>query len=375
MNKVPLLLFAVGLAAGATYYLMAPKEYVWDLPKDIPPPVVPQDNPMSTAKVELGRHLFYDTRLSANDTVSCATCHEQDKAFTDGKKVSTGLHGDLTPRNSMSLTNVAYNPNFTWAATLLTKLETQARNPLFGEMPPEMGLSGKEHIALTKIKADERYQALFKAAYPSEPDPVNMDKIIDAIASFERVLISFESPYDHYLRGDKSAISESQKRGMQLFFSEKTECFHCHGGFNFTDSSVHENTAIPPARFHNNGLYNVDGKGGYPKSDQGLYKLTSDIKDMGKFKAPTLRNIAVTGPYMHDGSIETLEAVVDHYSNGGRDIREGDNRGFGTISPLKSPFVKGFKITAEERQDLLNFLHSLTDPKFLNNPAFANPWQ
>lgn len=329
---------------------------------------------MSHAKVSLGRHLFYDKRLSGNDTISCASCHHQDKAFTDGLKGSLGITGDITVRNAMSLTNVAYNQNFTWANPLATKLEHQARFPLFGESPVEMGLSGKEQMVLAKLKQDAVYQKLFKQSFSDEADPFTMNNVIKAISSFQRTLLSFDSPYDRYLRGEKTSFGESEKRGMQLFFSEKAECFHCHGGFNFSDSARHENDNTPAQRFHNNGLYNVDGRGAYPKSDRGLYDLTANKNDMGKFKAPTLRNIELTAPYMHDGSIATLEAVVDHYISGGRDIREGPNTGFGSINPFKSEFVPGLTLTTQERADLLNFLRSLTDSHFISNPDFSDPW-
>lgn len=373
--KRPLSLALLLLTAVAAYFaLFNHTEYQWPLPDDIPPPVVPKHNPITNAKVALGRHLFYDQRLSANNTVSCASCHHQDKAFTDGKAQSTGLLGDLTPRNSMTLTNVAYNQHYTWANPLTTQLEHQARLPLFGEEPPEMGLTGVEQTTIDRLSADSTYQTLFKAAFGGQKEAITLSNIIDALASFERILLSFNAPYDQYLRGQHDAINASAKRGMKLFFSEQTECFHCHGGFNFSDSSVHKDSATAAERFHNNGLYNIDGNGAYPKSDRGLFDMTAHQDDMGKFKAPTLRNIAVTAPFMHDGSIATLEEVIDHYINGGSDIRQGKNKGFGSVSPFKSEFVPGLNLSPQERTDLLSFLHSLTDESFLTNPQLANPW-
>jgi cytochrome c peroxidase len=237
-----------------------------------------------------------------------------------------------------------------------------------------MGLSGKDKMVVELLKTDPTYQKLFPQSFPSADNLFTISNIIDAIAAFERTLLSFNSPYDKYLRGEPSSFSESQKRGLTLFFSERSECFHCHGGFNFSDSSVHQNSTTPINRFHNNGLYNIDGKGGYPASDRGLYNMTSHENDMGKFKAPTLRNIAVTAPFMHDGSIATLEGVLDHYINGGTNIREGKNKGFGSASPLKSEFVPGLVLSANEKNDLLNFLHSLTDETFLTNPTLSDPW-
>jgi cytochrome c peroxidase len=375
MKRVIGIIGLVVLASGA-YWQLRDQSFNWNLPEDIPPPAVPATNLMTKAKVSLGRHLFYDKRLSANNKVSCATCHRQDLAFTDGLKGSFGLHGDLTPRNSMNLTNVGYNQNFTWANPLSTQLEHQARVPLFGDEPAEMGLTGHENQTLEQLKLDPLYQKLFPRVFGFEGgDPFNFNNIIDAISAFERTMLSFNSPYDQYLRGESTSFGASEKRGMEIFFSEKGECFHCHGGFNFTDSSVHKNSRTSPHRFHNNGLYNVDGRGGYPKSDRGLYDMTSHKDDMGKFKAPTLRNIAVTAPFMHDGSIATLEEVVDHYIRGGTNIESGENKGLGVISPLKSEFVPGLELDAQQRTDLLNFLHSLTDESFLKNPELGDPWR
>ena len=170
-------------------------------------------------------------------------------------------------------------------------------------------------------------------------------------------------------------MSPGAIRGMGLFFSEKTECFHCHGGFNFTDSSTHANAIIDSVGFHNNGLYNTDGNGAYPPGNTGLHDLTGERRDMGRFKAPTLRNVAVTAPYMHDGSIATLEEVLDHYLAGGRTIAEGPLAGDGSRNPYKSVFIRQFELDDGQRADLLAFLHALTDRSVLRNPAFSNPFR
>ena len=159
-----------------------------------------------------------------------------------------------------------------------------------------------------------------------------------------------------------------------LFFSEKTECFHCHGGFNFTDSSTHTSSRIESVGFHNNGLYNIGDNGGYPPGNTGLHDMTGKRRDMGRFKAPTLRNISLTAPYMHDGSIESLDAVLDHYQQGGRQIREGPYSGDGSRNPYKSVFVRAFELEETERADLLAFLDALTDRSVLTNPRFSNPF-
>jgi cytochrome c peroxidase len=174
--------------------------------------------------------------------------------------------------------------------------------------------------------------------------------------------------------GDEAALSASALRGQDLFFSEELECFHCHGGFNFSDSVATETTNIIEVMFHNTGLYNLGGTGDYPPENTGLHALTGVPTDMGRFRAPSLRNIAKTAPYMHDGSIATLDEVLDHYAAGGRTIEEGPFAGVGADNPYKSEFVTGFSLTPDERADLLAFLESLTDETFLTDPRFASPF-
>jgi len=330
---------------------------------------------MTTAKVELGRHLFYDTRLSVNGKQSCASCHDQSKAFTDGKARAIGTTGETHPRSSMSIANIAYTPVLTWANPNMKQLERQALVPMFGEHPVELGLSGKENEVLARLKAEPRYQKLFPEVFAGEAEPFTIANVASAIAAFERVLISGDSPYDRYLNGDKRAISLSAKRGEALFFSERLECFHCHGGFNFSQTTDHVGKAFVEIEFHNTGLYNLDGKGAFPKDNQGTFEITNNAEDIGRFRAPTLRNIAVTAPYMHDGSIATLEEVIDHYAAGGRTIRSGEFKGIGKNNPNKSSFVKGFKLTVQEKRDVLAFLKSLTDEKFLTDSRFSDPWK
>src|SRR5690606_15672993 len=175
-----------------------------------------------------------------------------------------------------------------------------------------------------------------RAALPGDQDPLSILNDVRALASFVRTIVSFDSPYDRYLRGDNGALGPEQVRGMQLFFSERLECFHCHGGFNFTDSSTHANAVVTPFGFHNNGLYNIGGTGAYPPDNTGLYDMTGERRGMGRFRAPTLRNVAVTAPYMHGGSIPTLSAVIDHYRRGGREITDGPYAGDGMRNPYKS---------------------------------------
>lgn len=349
--------------------------YEWDLPEGFPTPAVPEDNPMSEAKVELGRHLFYDVRLSANETQSCGSCHFQALAFTDGLAQPRGSTGDLVLRSSMGLANVAYSATHTWSNPLLENLSQQAAIPLFGEQPTELGALFAEDEILQRLRDEPLYGPLFDDAYPHEDERMTWLNVRRAIASFERALISGNSAYDQFQRGDEDAVSDSAKRGANLFFSERLECHHCHNGFNFTNSTVHAGTAFPSKPFMNTGLYNIDDAGGYPEGGLGLAEFTLDEGDIGKFKPPSLRNIALTAPYMHDGSVETLSDVVDFYAAGGRNILEGPYAGDGRNHPNKSSFVVGFELSPEERSDLIAFLESLTDYEFVTNPAFADPWQ
>lgn len=348
--------------------------YDWKLPHGFPLPRVPEDNSMSTEKVELGRYLFYDQRLSGNGNQACESCHLQALAFSDGKRTPVGSTGQMLERNSPALVNVAYNATLTWANPVLTELERQVLVPMFAEFPVEMGMAGRQEEVLDRLRSDERYQQLFAAAFPDDPEPVNLHNVIQALSSFIRSLISGNSPYDHYVAGHKTALSESAQRGMDLFFGEELECHHCHTGFNFSSSTIHANSTFSAAVFQNNGLYNLDGQGAYPRGNRGVYEITGKPDDMGRFRPPTLRNIALTAPYMHDGSIATLEEVIRHYMAGGRLIEEGTLAGDGRRNPHKNGLVSGFQITDQEIADLVAFLESLTDEGFITNPQFSNPF-
>lgn len=373
-SPVALVVALALVVTGATSCASEPA-WDWGLPPGIPAPKVPADNPMSAVKVELGRRLFYDTRLSGNQTQSCASCHRQELAFTDGLGVAEGSTGDHTPRGAMALVNVAYNPVQTWANPALVSLEDQALVPMFGEHPVELGLSNMEDELLARLAAEPLYPDLFAEAFPGESDPITVANTVRAIAAFERTLISFDAPYDRYFyRGDTTAMSESALRGLALFQSERLECFHCHGGFTFTDNVQHDGTVLTEVQFHNNGLYNIDGRGGYPPTARGLYDVTGEPSDMGRFRAPTLRNITVTAPYMHDGSVADLDAVLDHYAAGGRTVTEGPYAGVGSESPLKNLFIHGFTLTDSERADVMALFEALEDETFLHDPRFSNPW-
>lgn len=347
----------------------AEEPFLWSrLPEGQPAPLVPDDNPMSDAKIELGRHLFYDPRLSADGTLSCSTCHRQELAFSDGERTPRGITNELLPRNSMGLTNVAYRGTYTWSNPVLKTLEDQALVPLLAEFPPELGLSNKSHDVLEALEKIELYQDLFAAAFDSTE--ISLTRVVQALGAFQRTLLSFDSPYDRYLSGDIAALSASAERGAALFFSEKAECYHCHGGPDFSDSYRTADQPRSPLAFQNNGLYDLDDQGAYPSPNVGLIEFTSDAADMGRFRVPTLRNIAVTAPYMHDGSLATLEEVVQHYNRGGP-LRTNEEA---RRSPLQSTFVFPLGLSEEEQADLVAFLESLTDQNFLTDPRLSDPF-
>ena len=317
---------------------------------------------MSEVKVQLGRRLFYDTQLSGNRTYACASCHKQALAFTDGRAHALGSTGQEHPRSAMSLTNVAFNASYGWADPRARTLEAQMLVPMLNEHPIEMGLKGNEAAIVGRIANDPEDAALFREAFGVAPAGITLETVVKAIAAFERTLVSANSPLDRYLyRDDRTALGAEAQRGMALFFSDRLACAQCHSGFNLSGPTVHKGSAKVLPSFHNTGLYSIDGHGAYPATDRGLLDVTHAAADMGKFRAPTLRNIAVTAPYMHDGSIATLEAAVAHYASGGID------------SPFKSPRLKGFEATPRDISDLVAFLQSLTDEEFLKTPAFGPP--
>jgi cytochrome c peroxidase len=350
------------------------------LPPGFPQPFVPTNNPTTAAKVELGRRLFYDVRLSENQTQSCASCHQQALAFTDGRAQAVGSTGQPHPRSALSLVNVAYAVSLTWANSLFAMgvvpepLERQTVLPLYGDSPIEMGLR-QLRTGEQRLQAVPEYRSWFSRAFPDDGEPITAKHVGQALAAFERTIVSGRSPFDRYLYDhDEHAISAAAKHGYELFSSERLSCSQCHAGFDFSDHVYYEGAGAIELKYHNTGLYNIDGKGGYPEPNTGLHNVSLDPADMGKFKVPTLRNIAVTAPYMHDGSIATLDAVIDHYAAGGRTLDKAPHAGTGSRNPLKDPLVHGFTLSASERADLLAFLDSLTDRELLENPALSNPW-
>jgi cytochrome c peroxidase len=318
--------------------------------------VIPDDNPTTKAGVDLGRHLFFDKRLSATNEVSCASCHQPAKAFTDGKAVSVGINGRTTSRSAMSLVNLLWVDRLFWDGRAKT-LEEQALLPI--QDVREMGLTLEELVQ--KLKAIPEYIPKFKEAF--DTDDISADLVAKALAQFQRTLISSGSRYDKIARGEVQATAREQ-RAIDLFFTHPEpnapiplrggNCGDCHGG-NLTTLNT----------FHNNGLEVI------PK-DLGLAIVTGQTSDNGKMRAPSLRNIAFTAPYMHDGRFKTLEEVLDHYNE---HIKAAAN-----LDPLitaASNEVNGktLALTAQEKADIVFFLKMLTDSSFIQNPAFQNPFE
>lgn len=354
---LPVIGAAALLVAGAAFALTTGHD--WPLPDWMPPPPVPADNPMSAEKVELGRRLFYDARLSADGTVACASCHVQALAFTDGRQVPVGIGGTPGVKNAPSPAAAGYLPALTWANPHMDSPEFQALIPLFGEAPDETGGTGREAAIFARIGADPWYAAAFPAAFPDRPAP-DLFTVTRALAAFQRSLTSFGSAYDRYKReGDKSALSGAARRGEQLFFDHRFECYHCHSGILFSDNIQTARMAEGEVGFHNTGLYSS-----YPVAVPGLIEITGKAQDAGRFRTPSLRNVAVTAPYMHDGSIADLRGVITHYASAGR----------APDHPMKDGMIQGFRASEAEIADLIAFLQSLTDKGFLTDPRLSDPW-
>lgn len=326
MGRVIALLFAL-VTLGCT------DDFEVDVPDDFPAVPVPADNALTDARVNLGKRLFYDTQLSRTQEVSCSSCHLAEHAFSDPRPSSVGVAGRHGTRNAPSLVNVAYNTSFFWDGGAPT-LEQQAIAPIIN--PLEMDMKIGDVVA--RLEADPAYVDAFEDAYDTRPSPGALTK---ALAAFMRTIVSGESRYDRFVRGDRTALTDSEQRGMAIFTGERGECFHCHVGFNFTNNG-----------FRNNNLY-------AQYEDIGRARVTELDSDIGKFKVPTLRNVALTAPYMHDGSLATLEDVVEHYSSGGFQSATSD------------PTIRPLNLTPDEKHDLVAFLSALTDETIATNPRFV----
>lgn len=338
-------------------------DYIWELPSWLSPPTAPSDNPMSVEKVELGRRLFYDANLSGLGYVSCSSCHIQEQGFSDLRVTAVGITGEIHSRNSMPLINIGYYSTLNWADPTTTTLEQQALIPLFSHTPIiEMAVSGNEEKVILFLQRDPIYPAMFNKAF-GENTTIDFNKITKSLASFERTLISYQSPFDQYYYEGKNTLSTEAIKGFELFSSERLRCTSCHTLPHFTDA-VEE-----PPLFHNTGLYNINGDGSYPLNNQGLFEHTKKEEHKGQFRTATLRNIALTAPYMHDGSAKTLDDVINDYAAGGRSAR------ISPPSPLTSKKIEAFTLTNEEQSNLVSFLKSLTDETFISNPKHSSPFQ
>jgi cytochrome c peroxidase len=351
----------VDAVAGPALASRSPPAYQWNLPPGFPVPFVPRDNPMSIAKVQLGRRLFREQQLSVTGHYACISCHKPALAYTDGRSRALGATGSATRRSSMTLANVAYNAAFTWGDSSVRTLEAQMQQPLFNEHPVEIGLKSREKTVLKWLSSQPRYQEQFAQAFGKTVTAISIGNLIKAIAAYERTLISGNSAFDRYVfRDDASAMSDGAKRGMALFYSKRVGCAQCHSGLNFDGPVRSERNPQAAPTFANTGLYSMDGRGSYPSSDPGLFDVTRKPADMGKMRVPTLRNICLTGPYMHDGSVASLSDAIDHYAQGGRQLPGGPDADNHLIDRRIQPFV----LSPQQKSDLIAFLASLTDSEF-----------
>ncbi|HET8860044.1 cytochrome-c peroxidase [Marivirga sp.] len=323
---------------------------------------IPEDNPITSKGFELGRMLFYEKKLSGDNSMSCGSCHEQNKAFTDGKAFSTGINGQNGEVSSMSLVNLLWAEKFTWNGKVQS-VEEQSIEPI--RNPIELHENFED--AIKKLE-EAGYERLFQEAF--ETTKITEDLIAKALAQFQRALISSNSKYDQYLRGEYEPTS-SEKRGEQLFFTHPIpgqlrggNCGDCHLG-PLTSGAIDDFQG-----FHNNGLDSDENM------DEGLMSVTGNSADKGRFKTPSLRNIALTAPYMHDGRFQSLEEVIEHYDNG---IHQSSTLDILIIEGSNENQAAGDRpqlfLTDQEKEDILAFLHMLTDQVFINNPKFSNPYE
>lgn len=340
--KLALLLASLILVAGCANDPLEPlPEQFPVVPAHLPAMPFPADNPITPAKVDLGRHLYYDVRLSSEGTIACASCHRPEMAFSDApNQVSEGVNGSRGQRNAPMIVNAGFRKVMFWDGRAGT-LEEQAMGAFLNSTEMDA-----DTLAVANLLRSPEYLSKWTAAFGDTV--VNMTRAMQAIATFERTIVSTNSRYDRFARGEMNALTAQERQGLQLFFSSKTMCSSCHGGPDFTDDL-----------FHNVGLF-------HHYFDRGLYNVTKDPLDEGKFKTPTLRNVALSPPYMATGDSEkglltTLEQVVDHYNEGG------------TSFPNKDPRVKKLGLTDPEKAALVAFMKALTDSSVLTNPNWQKP--
>lgn len=328
-----------------------PTDYELNIPDGLPQMEIPLDNAMTNEGVQLGRHLFFDPIFSLDSTISCASCHLPELGFSDPDAVSLGVNDAMGTRNAMSLVNVGfYTKGLFWDGRVQT-LEEQALLPVEDHL--EMNEAWPN--VLEKLARHEDYPAMFREAFGIEyADEITKELAVKALAQFERILISGNSRFDQASRNE-IFLEDEEVNGQQLFFFELAQtanhpgCSHCHGGPLLTDN-----------RFLNNGLDSVGNLNGFADKGRGI--VTSRFGDNGKFRVPSLRNIELTAPYMHDGRFNTLEEVIEHYASGGHWAENIDAN------------IRPFTLSEQEQQELLAFLRSFTDESFVNNPDFQNPF-
>lgn len=307
----------------------------YPVPEGLPPISTPRDNPITREKIALGRLLFYDERLSRNGDLSCASCHRQSHAFADTLAVSRGSNSESGLRNAPAIVNIVHSSAWFWDGRARS-IEEQ----IHGALTSPIEMASDTALVAQLLARDERYRQMFQQVFGTVPTTRDA---IRALATFCRVLISGNSRYDRYRRGDSNALTDAEKRGMELFFSHRTNCSGCHSGPNFTDND-----------YHSIGIHTH-------YYDRGRYYVTGNEGDIGKFKTPTLRNVALTAPYMNDGTMATLDDVLEHYNTGGKPFIN------------KDPRIRPLGLDRLELGDLRAFLQALTDSAFITNPAFAQP--
>lgn len=307
-------------------------EPLLSVPSGFPSPAFPPDNELTRERWELGKRLFFDPVMSLDSSISCASCHQPAYAFSDNRSLSPGIENRIGTRNAPSLGNVAYHPYYTREGGVPT-LEMQILVPVQEHAEFDCNIL----VIADRLGKNKSYVSMSLAAYDRLPDPFVITR---SIAVFERTLITGDSKFDEYSKGARFALNTVEKAGMELFFSDQLNCAKCHSGFNFTDYS-----------FQNNGLYE-------DYADPGRFRLTNNEDDRALFKVPSLRNVGVTAPYMHDGTMPTLESVIDHYDSGGKS------------HPHKNPLIVPLHLSPKEKRALVAFLNTLTDLHFISNPKF-----
>ena len=361
--------------------LLISSSSLFSQPLGLPPVPIPENNPQTPEKIKLGDKLYHDARFSKDGKVSCSTCHDKDKGFTDNLPVSKGFNSLTGTRNAPTVINAAYMTSQFWDGRE-PDLEGQSKQPPIN--PVEGGLPNHEPL-LDVIKKDNEYVSQFKNVFNVEGKDITMEQVSKAIASFERTIVAGDSAFDqYYYAGKADALTESEKRGLLVFTTGKGRCVSCH--------TIEQTQALfTDNRFHNIGIGFKKIKGKTPKtaaafikskkaganvdievltkanfSELGRFAVTENLTQVGTFKTPSLRNIDITFPYMHDGSLESLEDVVDFYNNGGR-LDEAD-----PLSPFLSGGIRPLKLTDEEKADLVAFMKSLTSPQFKKKAVASN---